>query len=624
MFPNCSCRASRGVAILFLFFVFPILVQAAPVLPEPAARTVPASSLETIVVTGSRTPQPLSAVLADVSVIDRDEITRIGVTGVADLLARLPGVEFVRNGGVGGSTSVYIRGAENRHTAVYIDGVRMDSQSTGGAVWEQVPLEQIERVEVLRGPAAAIYGSDAVAGVVQLFTRRGDGGARPHASLAYGSHDTVQGTLGVTGSLDALDYALSASHGRSDGFDATRPGAYAHNPDRDGWERSSAHGRVGYQISAVHRLEASLLASRMKSDYDGSPTADDRSRHSLRTANLAWQGRWNTDSITRLQLGETRSTYETQPDFYRTETTLRDYTLLHEQRVGVNVLTATLERREDKLFNPATAFGASFGGKRHQNAVGLGWIADLGAHGLQMHLRRDDDSEFGDKNTGSVAWGWSFLPQWRVSAALATSFRAPTLYQRFSDYGNPELVPETGRNVEIGLRWTGGDSEFSVSAWRNRVRHLINFGSAGPCISLFGCYQNIGRAELEGITVAGRTQLGGVALRASFDWHDPRNLDTDKVLQRRARRFASLGAETVLMDWTFGAELQTAGVRYENASNTQRMHGYGLLNLYASRPFGAGLVLEARIDNIGDRQYELARNYRTAGRTGQLALRWSL
>ncbi|NUZ07387.1 TonB-dependent receptor [Schlegelella sp. ID0723] len=592
--------------------------------PIAMAQSAPPAALQKVVITASRTPQPLSTVLADLTVIDRDEIARAGVTGVADLLARQPGVEFARNGGPGTSTSVFIRGSETRHTAVYIDGVRVDSQSTGGAVWEQIPLDQIDRIEILRGPAAAIYGSDAVAGVVQLFTKRGQGPARPTASLTVGSYHTAQGQVGVSGSDDALNYSLSAAHGRSDGFDAKKPGASGHNPDKDGWERSSVQGRVGYQINADHRVDASLLASNLKSGYDGSATTDDENRHTLRSGNLAWQGRWNADATTRLQVGQTKSTYETQPSFYRTETTLSDYTLLHEQKVGTNVLTGTLERREDKLFNPATAFGAAFGGKRHQDAIGLGWRGDFGGHGLQAHVRRDNVSEFGGKSTGSLAWGWKFLPDWRVSAAAATSFRVPTLFQRFSEYGVPSLVPESGRNVELGLRWAAAGGEASVTAWRNKVSNLIVFGAPGPCVNSFGCYENVGRAELQGVTLAGRTTLAGVTLRGSLDWHDPRNAITDKVMQRRAKRLATFGAETVLAGWTVGTEVQAAGQRYENASNTQVLGGYGLVNLYASTQLTKGLSLEARIDNLGDKTYELARNYATAGRNGQVSLRWSL
>lgn len=602
-----------------------VLVSLAPSLTLPTAALARAGSsaeLETVVVTASRTPQPLSSVLADISVVDRAGIERSGASEVAELLSRLPGIEFTRNGGPGTSTSVFIRGGENRHTAVYIDGVRVDSQSTGGAVWEQIPLDQIERIEVLRGPAGAVYGSDAVAGVVQLFTKRGRGEARPTVSATIGSHNTRQIRAGISGSTQDFDYSFSASHGRSDGFNSRRtPSA---NPDDDGWRRNAMQGRVGFQITPRHRIDASILGADLRSQYDGfTPGFDDVSHHTLRTGSLSWEGSWNDFSTTRLQLGQTESTYETRPDFYRTETTLRNYLLQHEQHLGSQVWTAALERREDELLNPATAFVPRLDGERHQNALSLGWRSDFGAHGLQAHLRHDDDSEFGGESTGSLAWGWAFLPQWRVAASTATSFRAPTLYQRFSQYGNPSLVPEKGRNVELGLRWAAGDSEASLSAWRNKVRNLIVFGATGPCADPFGCYASVGRAELEGVTLAGSTQLAGVTLRGSLDWHDPRNADTGQLLQRRARRMAGFGAETRHAGWNYGAEVQLSGERFENAANTQRLGGYGLVNLFASTTLMPGLTLEGRIDNIGDKDYELARTYATPGRYAQLTLRWA-
>jgi vitamin B12 transporter len=468
-----------------------------------------------------------------------------------------------------------------------------------------------------------MYGSDAVAGVVQLFTKRGKGAPRPTAALTIGSYNTVQAQVGVSGSADALDYSLSAGHGRSDGFDARTSAAAGHNLDKDGWQRSSLQGRVGFQLSPAHRIDASLLATNLRSGYDSSATADDQNRHTLRTGSLAWEGRWSAEATTRAQLGQTESTYETQPSFYRTETTLKNYTLQHEQRFGAQQLTGTLERREDALFNPATAFAEDLRGQRHQDAIGLGWRGDFGSHGLQAHVRHDEDSEFGGKSTGSLAWGWDFAPQWRATASAATSFRVPTLFQRFSQYGNPALVPESGRNVEVGLRWSAPGSEASVTAWRNKISNLINFGAPGPCVDSFGCYVNVGRAELKGVTLAGRTQWGAVALRGSVDWHDPRNADTDKVLARRAKHLATFGAETQWAGWVLGTEVQAAGERFDNASNTQRLGGYALVNLSVSKSLMPGLTLEARIDNLADKDYQLARTYATAGRNGQVTLRWT-
>lgn len=579
---------------------------------------------QTVVVTANRVPEALSSVLADVSVVDRETIENSGATNVADVLAKLPGVEFSRTGGPGQTTSVFIRGAESRHTAVYIDGVRVDSQATGGAPWEQIPLDQIDHIEVLRGPAAAVYGSDAIGGVVQLFTKRGQGATRVSAALTAGSYRTGEVQLGVSGAFDAFDYALSAAHGGSDGFSARN--TPADNPDADGWKRDSVHARLGYQLTPDHRIEASWLTGILRSQYDDlySPTTDDYSTNRLRTGGLSWNGRWSDDASSSLAFGQTTTVYQTEPSYYRTETTLRDYTFQHEQRVGANRLTFTAERLEDKLLNPATQYSDTLEGQRHEDAIGLGWRSDFGPHGLQAHLRYDHDSEFGGKTTGSLAWGWQFVPNWRLTASGATSFRAPTLYQRFSEYGNPSLVPESGRNVEVGLRWAAGGSEASLTAWRNTVSNLIDFGDAGPCVSEYGCYVNVGRARLSGATLAGHTDLGGVTLRGSIDLHDPENLDTGNVLPRRARRFASLGAETLQFGWLLGAELQASGHRFDNAANTDRLGGYGLAGFYLSKTLMPGLVFGARLDNAFDKKYALADGYATAGRNGQVSLRWTM
>ena len=578
---------------------------------------------DTVVVTATRTPQALLRVLGDVSVLERDAIARSGASCVADLLARLPGIEFARNGGPAGVTSVFIRGAEARHTAVYIDGLRVDGQATGGAPWELLPIDQIERIEVLRGPAAAIYGSDAVAGVVQLFTRRGGGATQASASLSGGSQATVQARAALSGELAGLDYALSASQGRSGGFNA-RAIASA-NPDNDGWRRSGLQARVGGQLAAGHRLEAALLASKLWGRYDGfSVSDDDVARQTLRTANLVWQGRWSTESDTRLQIGESRNSYESQPSYYRTETQLRNFVLQQGQRIGPHQLNLTLERKQDELLNPATLYSPVLAGARHQDALALGWQTQIGAHALQAHARLDHDSEFGSQPTASLAWGWQFVPAWRLTASAATAFRAPTLYQRFSEYGVAGLKPETARNLELGLRWADGDTEFSATAWRNRVSQLILFGAGGPCASAYGCYENAGRVRYEGLTLAGRGRVGAVTLRGSLDRHDPRNLDTDKLLARRALTLATLSADTRLAGLGMGLELQAAGRRFDDAANTQSMGGYAVVNLFAEHMLAPALALTLRVDNLADKDYQLARTYASGGRSAQLGLRWRL
>jgi vitamin B12 transporter len=613
-----SIPARLAALPLLLGAAWPALSFAQTLLAQAATT----AQLRETVVTATRTERPLADLVADVSVLDRDAIERSGAVGVADLLARLPGVELARSGGIGGTTSVFLRGAESRFTAVYIDGVRVDTQTTGGSPWEQIPLAQIDRIEVLRGPAAAVYGSDAVGGVVQLFTKKGEGPAAPYAQVGLGSHGTRTAQAGVSGGAGALDYSLGISHERSDGFNA-RPIPTA-NPDDDGYRRTSGNARVGLQIDARHRIDGTLLASNLWSQYDGfTPGADDVSRHQLRTGGLTWTARWSDAYTTRVQATASRSSYATEPDQYLTDTTLRNYLFQNEWRVGTQTFTAALERREDELHNPATDFTTDLRGKRSQNALALGYGVSAGAHSLQAHLRRDDDSEFGGKTTGSLAYGFAVTPQWRATVSAGTSFRAPTLYQRFSEYGVAALQPESGRNVEAGLRWTEGASSVGVVAYRNRVRNLINFGATGTCASAFGCYESVGRAEYSGVTLSATHRLAAVNLRGSFDWQDPRDLTRDRQLARRAKHHAVLGADTQFAGWTWGAELQASGRRYDNAANTQVLGGYGLVNLYASTRVARDFTLLARVDNLNDKRYETASTYATAGRTLYVALKWA-
>ncbi len=591
------------------------------------------------VVTATRTAQPLSDLVADVSVIDRETIERSGSTGVADVLARQAGIQIVRNGGVGNSTSVYIRGAETRFTAVYIDGVRVDSQATGGAAWESIPLAQIDRIEVLRGPAAAVYGSDAIGGVIQLFTRRGEEGVSPSIGVGFGSHGLFRTEAAISGKANVFDYSFGVAHEESRGFNIqplekrTLPKDGFTSPDRDGYNTTSGNVRLGWQIAPGQRLEATALSSDTQARYDAAKSGskppayylDDQSRNRLRTGGLTWSAQWNEVYSTRLQVTDSQSVYSTMPSYYRTETRLRGYLFQNELRFGPHQVTAALERREDRLENaPTSATDKGLARQRSQDAVSLGYGFVQGPHSLQLNLRHDDDSEFGGKTTGSAAYGFAITPKLRVTASAGTAFRAPTLYQRFSEYGKPDLQPESSRNLELGLKYTDGATHAGIVVYRNNVRNLIVFDStARGCASSFGCYGSTARARYEGVTLSGGHRIGDVTLRASLDFQDPRDLATDKLLARRAKRYATLGADWRLGGWTLGAEVQTSSQRYDDAANTRTLGGYTLLNLVASTKIVRDVDLVARIDNAGDKDYMLARGYVTGGRNAYVGLKWT-
>ena len=597
-------------------------MAAAMALPAFAQQGAP--TLAPVVVTATRSAVPLTDVLADVSIVDRASIERSGAASVSDVLRRLPGVSITQTGGPASITGVFLRGAESRFTAVFVDGVRIDSQSTGGASWEAIPLTQVERIEVLRGPAAAIYGSDAVAGVVQIFTRQGEAGFFPALRVGAGSHGTRELNASVRGGAGDLDYALGVAQDRSEGFNA-RPGGI--NPDRDGYRNRAVSGRLGWKPMSGQSLELTFLDNDQKAGFDASPPpATDLSMRRLQTVGLNWTARWSAAWSTRATFTQGTDRYETPTWAYLTETRVRSYLLRNELQAGPGLLTADLERREDALQNSSTLPGPQTG--RHQNAVALGYGLRLGPHSLQANVRRDEDSEFGSKSTSALAYGYALTPQWRATASTGTAFRAPTLFQRFSLYGTGSLMPETSRNQELGLRWQSGVHRAGLVTYRNVVENLIAYVSGpGPCLNgtgLYpGCYGNAGRARITGTTLSGSTQLAGVNLDAALDWMDPVSRDTGKLLARRARQQATLAASTPLGGWRLGAELQYVGARYEDAANTLRMAPYSLVHLNASRSIDRDWTLLARLDNLADKDYTLARGYATAGRTLFVALTWA-
>lgn len=616
--PVCTPRSrlfpSRSAIAWAVSAALPCVALSAQAQQLPSGQDTAGKNLQEMVVTANRIEQPLSDLVADMSIIDAPTIERQGPGSVADVLARVPGIQITRNGGPGTATSVFLRGADSRFTAVYVDGVRMDSQSTGGASWQSIPLALIDRIEVLRGPAAAVYGSDAMGGVVQIFTKKGDGPAQPYAGLGVGSRGTFTAEAGISGGAGGWDYALGLSRSQTDGFNA-RTAATA-NPDKDDYRSNAVSGRLGYQLNRQHRLEATLLASDVNSGYDISPVDDDRSLNKMYALGLNWRAQWTAQYSTKLQFSQSRDYYETRPSPYQTDTRLQNYLFQNEWRLGVHTLTAALERRDDALTN------GGIDRDRHQNALALGYGLNTGPHTVQLNLRRDDDSEFGGKTTGSAAYGYAFATHWRATATVGTAFRVPTLYQRFSEYGDASLQPEKSRNAELGLRWAQGAHSFSATAYRNRVTDLINFSSPGSCDSPFGCYANVGKARLEGITLAGTTKLGAFNLHGSVDFQNPRDTENDKLLARRAKRYATLGAETRAAGWTWAADLQTSAKRFDNAANTNVLGGYTLFNLSAQTEVAKDVNLIARINNLADKRYQTARTYATEGRSVYVGVKW--
>ena len=586
-----------------------------------AAQTAPA--LDTVVVTAAREAQPLRSVTADMSVIDRATIERSGAVGVADLLAQLPGVQITRNGGPGQITSVSLRGSGNQHTAVFIDGVRYSSQEMqGGAAWAALPLAQIERIEVLRGPAAAIYGSDAMGGVVQIFTRPADakpGELRAYAEAGLGNQNTSRLATGLQGGAGGWSYGLHLADERSDGFDAGSP--WSANPDRDGYANTSLGLNAGFK-QGIHQLETRLQHNRLKAQYDQSAAPfDDYDKVKNTSGTLRWQATWSDSYQSVVQLGQARSDVRRFTDTPEgSDGTGSNYLLQNQWKRGAHRFNLDLERREDRL-RTDYVWTQNTDSRRVQDSLSAGWRYASGAHQFDANARHDRVRDQQSKTTGGLGYGLQLDDSLRWVVSAGTAFRTPTLYERFTGQAAADLQPESSANVETGLHYSPGGRQLSAVAYRNKIKNQITYDwtSSLAC----NCYRNWESVEFKGLTLTGATRLDRLNLALALDFLDPRNLENGKLVPYRSKRMLKLTADTRVAGWTLGTEAQLYSARFVDADNAASLGGYGVVNVFAQHQLARDWSLLARVNNLGDRDYAPTKGYANAGRTLFVSVKWS-
>jgi len=600
-------------------YLLPTIVLACFAGIAPAQQKPGALMLDSLVVTAARWPQTPSELVADVTVIGAEEIARAGAQSLAELLRRVPGVEIVMNGGPASTSGVFLRGANSNQTLVLIDGQRVGSSTSGTAALEAIPIDAIDRIEILRGPASNLYGADAIGGVIQVFTRNGGDAFAAHASAGYGTYRTSAASGGVSGAAGAWRYALDVGHRRSAGFNAIdNPANFSFNDDRDGYHGDDASGSVSLRLAPEQELSARFLKSRLDAQFDAEPGFDDRTITTVDSLALASSNRLTGWWTSRLEAGQTDNVSDSRTGFGpgRFTTRQRLYLWQNDLELPVGSLGAALERHEERVGGDASFTVTS----RDTNALlGVYRLAD-GPHALQLNLRRDDSTQFGARTTGALAYGYRFDPEWRASASYGTAFKAPTFNDLYyPGFSNPDLRPETARNAELSLRYAADSFAAGIVAYRNRVRDLIVF----ECDADFNCApQNVAAATLQGVTLDMRWRRDATAVTASVDLQRPQDDATRLLLPRRARRHGALAVDHSLGPVRLRAELTASSARFDDAANTRRMGGYALLNLFAEWPFGAGWAAFARLDNALDKHYELAADYATAGANVFAGVRW--
>lgn len=613
MHSGIKSSAAPVAAVVFSSFSF-FMLTAAPARADDAS---PGS----VIVTATRQAQRSSDLLADVSLIPREEIEQAGQTTLIELLTQQPGIQSYMQGGPGKVGGLFIRGAGATQSLILIDGVRIGSATSGTPSLEQIPLSQVDRIEILRGPASALYGADAIGGVIQIFTRRGQGPASGEFFAGFGSRATRDLSAGISGGDETWSYTLRGSHEATDGIKAIDDPAkqpYSYDPNRstDGFRNAGMSGSLAFRPAAGHEIGVTFLRTDGRNWYESGAGFDTRadvsqSAFSVYARNPLGE-KWTSTLRANRAVDDSTNYAGYSPGGAVFRTVQEQVAWQNDIRVSTGVVLLALESLNQKARGD-TAFDR----RRRIDSVLAGWSGHFGDHRLQANVRRDDNSQFGGKTTGHIGYGYAFTPDLRMRMSVATAFRAPTFNDLYyPGYSNPDLRPESAQNKEVGLTWERGTTRAGVTVYDNKVRNLIALDSNWVP-------QNIGRATLRGATLNGATRLGDVDIDASLDLLDARDALTDSRLPRRAREQGSLRLKRSLGAWTYGGEWQASGNRYDDTAEQLRMGGFSVLNVFARYALNGGWSIETRANNLGDRKYETSWGYGNPGASLFVGVRYA-
>ncbi|MBB3827026.1 TonB-dependent vitamin B12 receptor [Xanthomonas arboricola] len=597
------------------------------------AQAEAAVDLDEVVVTASRTAQTQDQTLAPVTVIDRAQIERRQVNSLQDLLRGEAGVSLANNGGPGKPASLFLRGTESDQVVVLIDGVRIGSATSGGAALQDLPIEQIERIEIVRGPFSSLYGSEALGGVIQIFTRRPQGSFVPTLSVAAGSNNArrygaglagrSEGDLGEAGGW----YSVNAVHDETDGINAyLDTSSSAYDPDRDGYRNDSLSVQGGWRFNRQWDADVHALRAQSRNDYDGSVFGGNLSKG----VQQAVGGRVRYAPTDALKFTASVGGSSDFSDAYYDGAYVSTYDTRRKQgslqadiTTAPGLLTVGFDWQRDAIASSDNYDADS----RIDRAAFAQWQQSFGAQSVQASLRRNDNSQFGGKTTGSLLWGWDVAEHLRLTASYGTAFKAPTFNELYyPDFGNPLLGPETSSSAELGLRGRYDWGTWTLSAFQTRISDLIAYdASLVDAAHPFGQPNNIDKARIRGAEAGYETALAGWTLRSALTWLSPQadgEVGHGNWLPRRARQSGRIDADRTVGAFGVGASLFGSGKRFDDLANTERLAGYGLLDLRMSYAINTDWKVQLTANNVFDRRYETARWYAQPGRNYLLTFRY--
>jgi len=567
-----------------------------------------------VAVTATRIPQKLSESNQHATVITREEIAASGQQTLVDLLQMRGAVEITNSGGLGQPSAVSIRGAESRHTLVLVDGLRLSSVTAGTTAFENIPLNQIERIEIVPGPLSSVYGSDAIGGVIQIFTRGNT--EELSAKIGAGSYRTAEISARLSRRINDTEFNISVGSLESIGFDATKqkmPFAQ-HNPDADGYRNKNFSGRLARHFGEAHEVGFTAFQSEGTTHWDAGLATDDVNQQTLSAFSAYSRNQLTSIWSSLLRAGTTQDksvTVGAFPGYFKTDQ--HQLTWQNNFQFQSGTIVGGLDYRSERV-------GSDTFFKQNSRAVSSAFTSYSGAfgnHGIQGSARHDDSSQFGAHNTGSIGYGYRFAPELRVRATAGTAYRAPSfndLY--FPDqppffFSNPNVRPERSRSREIGIDVNIAAQNFSITAFENSITDLITIVT--DPLTFVSTTQNLSQARITGLEFAYHGDLWGWYLRARATLQEPRDETTGFLLRRRAKEYGSMAANRRIGSLNIGAELTGSSARFDSTTEAAnaRMNGYGLLNLSLGYALSRQWSINARWNNVTNREYELVQFYNT-------------
>jgi vitamin B12 transporter len=605
-----------------------------------------------VVVTANRTAQPVERVGQSITVVDSEEIERRQTQSVADILRTLPGVSIIRNGGVGSTTSVFIRGAESDQTVALIDGIKLNDPSTpgGGFNFGHLLTGNIERIEVLRGPSSVLWGSQAIGGVINMITRQPTEDLAINLRGEYGYRDTGQLVGNISGKAGPLSASAGAGYFRTDGisaFSEARGGT-----EKDGYENFGANANVNLALSDAISIDARGWYSEGRVNIDGFPAptfafadVDEESRTrelvGYTGVNAAlFDGRFRnrlgyayTDTRRRSIALDGPPT-ETFAGHGRNERI--EYQGIFDVADGWQ-LTGGLERETSRFSSSSFGAAPSLGRARIDSIYGQIIATPVTGLTLTGGVRHDDHNRFGGATTFGASGAYAIEQTGTiVRASYAEGFKAPSLFQLQSDFGNQQLQPERSKGWDAGVtqNLVEGRLQASATYFRRNSDDLIIFVSCvapltGICANRpSGTYDNVARARAEGVEIGvAMVPVDALRLQANYTYTDatnrsPGNANFGRQLVRRPQH-----SVTALIDyaWSFGLEtgvtITHVGANFDNANNSRKVEGYVLADLRASFPVTDRIDIYGRVENVFDERYETVFRYGSPGRAGYAGVR---